>query len=430
MKLKFSWQDFLWPHDKPDNNSEALAVEQMFLSTNFVGLIWGMALTLVFTFQQQKVLQILSGLFLSSMIFSLFIRSWTKKTRTGVLFQSFAFYFYLVGVMTTTGGILSPALIWLPLIIYYVYPLLGKKWTVFWVGLWTATNIFFWIADSLGWLPANILSSEAQRIYTILSVIFMLPLGFWLYSLYQKYFEDLRQVSQKQRMESSHLLHVISHDIRSPLQIIQSYTHLLKDDKGEKKLAFIAPIDNSVLRISNLFGQVRDYENLMYSKEKIPLEPVDLKAVMEETLQTNQLHFPEKMIQVLIDFQEPTLVVLANQGALSSQILCNILSNAFKFSAPQSKIEVSARKHSNLVILKIRDYGIGIPESHMENIFEFSKKTSRPGTAGEKGSGFGLPIAKMFLDQMNVPAQLKSWDKSSPLNLQGTEFTLTFKAVE
>ena len=82
-----------------EKDREALAAEQMFITTQFVGTIWGAALTLTFLFQDLRVPQILSALFLATMILSLFIRSWTNKTRAAVQVQSFAFYFYLVGLM-------------------------------------------------------------------------------------------------------------------------------------------------------------------------------------------------------------------------------------------------------------------------------------------------------------------------------------------
>ncbi len=420
------------PHLEKDR--EAWACEQMFVGTNFVGTLWAACLTLAFLFQEQRVPQLLSTLFLLSMILSLFIRAWTKNIRFAVHCQGFAFYFYIVGLMSISGGILSPALIWLPLIIYYIYPLLGKKWSFFWVGLWTLTNIIFWKSGSTGWLPVNFLSIEAQRNFSVLSVVFMLPLGFWLYSIHRKTFDHFRETSQKQRMEISHLLHVISHDIRSPLQIIQSYTHLLKEDTGEKKLAFIAPIEKSVLRIAALLGQVRDYENLISAKEPIALESVDLRDVVEETIHSNQLHFSDKNILVTVGFEASTYNILSNRGALVEHILSNILNNAFKFTLPHGCIKISAKKEKETVILTIRDDGIGIPNNLLQNIFDFSRKTSRPGTAGEKGSGFGLPIAKLFLDQMNVPVELQSWTETgteaSPLNSQGTELKLTFKLAE
>lgn len=274
----------------------------------------------------------------------------------------------------------------------------------------------------LMWLPADTLPPEAVRAILFLLALPMLPLGIWLYSI--------QKSSQKQRMESSHLLHVISHDIRSPLQLIQSYTYLLKEEKGEKKLAYLATIDKSVQRISDLLGQVRDYENLINSKKQISLEPIDLRAVVEETLETKHMHFADKGIQVSVDFEAPTFSVLAHRGTLSEQILCNILGNAFKFTAPQGQIKISAKKESEAVILTIRDNGIGIPKDLMENIFEFSDKKSRSGTLGEKGSGFGLPIAKLFLEQLDVPVELNSWTENSPSHTQGTEFKLTFQLIK
>ena len=71
-----------------------------------------------------------------------------------------------------------------------------------------------------------------------------------------------------------------------------------------------------------------------------------------------------------------------------------------------------------------------MPKELTTNAFEFSKKPSRPGTAGEKGSGLGLPIAKMFSDKMGILFDLKSWNEEEPTEKPGTQITLTFDAIK
>ena len=428
MKQKFLWSSFFKTQSGTD--TEIKTAHQMFLGTLFVGTLWSSLLTLTFLFQEHKIPQALSGLFFVTMILSLLHFLWTKNYRIGAHLQSISFYFYMVGLMIVTGGIASPAMIWLPLIIYYIYQLLGKKWALFWVTLWTLTNLIFWKANFMGLLPASSFTNDDGQLYSALSLIFMLPLGFWLYSIHRKAFDHLREINHKQRLESSHLLHVISHDLRSPLQIIQSYAQLLQEDSGEKKKEFLNNISKSVQRMADLINQVRDYEQLIFSQKSIPLEPVDLIKVIEENIATKQLHFSSKAIRVTLDFKEPSYTVLANRGALWEHVLCNIIANSFKFTHAKGLIEISAYQEKDKVILKIRDYGVGMPKELTTNAFEFSKKPSRPGTAGEKGSGLGLPIAKMFSDKMGILFDLKSWNEEEPTEKPGTQITLTFDAIK
>ncbi len=419
--------NFFWPQRHSENDPEKIAATHMFVSTSFIGMAGSFGLTLCFLFQGYQLLSILTFLFFISILFSILVRRWTENYKIAIHLQVTALYFYLVSLMYFSGGIISPAVMWLPLIIYYVYPLNGKNWTLFWVVVWSVTNLVFFIFGKMGWIQPTLMTASDQLIYTSFSVIFMLPLGLWLYSIYRNSLSLLKESNQKYRFESSHLLQVITHDLRAPLQIIQSYAQLLRDDTGPRKKDFISNIEKAVQRMTTLLNQVREYENLKNIKKPLPLEPVDLKEVIEENLDHLKEQFAQKMIEVKLDFKEPEYLVLAERGALSEHVLCNLIRNAFKFSHPQSVIEISAQKNMNHIVLSIRDHGIGMSEELISQVFEFSKVSSRSGTAGEKGSGFGLPIAKMFLDKMGTGLDLKSYPEESSPKDRGTHFTLTFK---
>ena len=86
-----------------------------------------------------------------------------------------------------------------------------------------------------------------------------------------------------------------------------------------------------------------------------------------------------------------------------------------------SYIDISVSRQSSYLQVIIKDFGIGIPKEIMPHLFDFSSSTSRSGTAGETGTGFGLPLAKMFIDKFDGEITVKSDGYS------GTTFILKFK---
>ncbi len=85
------------------------------------------------------------------------------------------------------------------------------------------------------------------------------------------------------------------------------------------------------------------------------------------------------------------------------------MSNAIKFSEKNSLITiklVKTKKHS--IRVTIKDSGIGIPKAHMDNIFKLEKHSSRSGTLGEAGTGFGIPIAKTFVEKFGGKISVES----------------------
>ena len=73
------------------------------------------------------------------------------------------------------------------------------------------------------------------------------------------------------------------------------------------------------------------------------------------------------------------------------------------------------------------DDGIGIPDSILTKLFDDEAKTSRPGTGGEPGTGFGMPIVKSYMDIYEGNIEVLSKVKDNGQNDSGTTFNLLFK---
>ena len=79
------------------------------------------------------------------------------------------------------------------------------------------------------------------------------------------------------------------------------------------------------------------------------------------------------------------------------------------------------------IILTMTDDGIGIPESILTKLFDDEAKTSRPGTEGEPGTGFGMPIVKSYMDLYEGRIEVLSKVKDETTEDSGTTFNLYFK---
>jgi two-component system sensor histidine kinase VicK len=91
-----------------------------------------------------------------------------------------------------------------------------------------------------------------------------------------------------------------------------------------------------------------------------------------------------------------------------ARVLDNLLSNAVKFTHPGGQITLSLQQEANKVILKVRDNGVGIPQSLQGSVFEKFTKANRSGTEGETTTGLGLFIAKQIVEWHNGKIWLES----------------------
>jgi signal transduction histidine kinase len=93
------------------------------------------------------------------------------------------------------------------------------------------------------------------------------------------------------------------------------------------------------------------------------------------------------------------LFVLVHQQSFIQSVLPNLLSNSFKFSLKDSKVEISAKEENGSVILEIRDIGIGMSKDILDGVFSLTEGHKyKRGTEGEIGMGYGLSLVKKFID--------------------------------
>jgi signal transduction histidine kinase len=124
----------------------------------------------------------------------------------------------------------------------------------------------------------------------------------------------------------------------------------------------------------------------------------------------------KKNLKIEYDFQRYRgLNFLVEPVSFKNQVLGNAISNAIKFSMPSSKITIRTYPFNHQYhALEIVDSGIGIPPSLMSSLFDMSKKTSRPGTTGESGTGYGMHIMKSFVEMYQGKISVESLDDSHP----------------
>jgi signal transduction histidine kinase len=103
------------------------------------------------------------------------------------------------------------------------------------------------------------------------------------------------------------------------------------------------------------------------------------------------------------------------------------MTNAIKFSLPGKSVEIDLKATDDKVAITVIDSGIGIPATLIGKLFDAEAKTSRKGTSGENGTGFGLPIVKAYVERYRGSISVTSRPVDlDPIN-HGTTFTLELK---
>ncbi len=238
--------------------------------------------------------------------------------------------------------------------------------------------------------------------------------------------------------EKKQLINILCHDVANPLSCISGWAELLSMDSKLKLDGKVANRVNRILQASNQAADVithaREMERLSGHEKELFFEPIKVTDIVTSTLAVFKKQLLEKNIvfRCIPELPGLKISILAERISFSANVFNNIFSNAIKFSSPGSVITlfVDEKTGSDMVRLILEDEGIGIPQAHIQNIFNAGRTNSRAGTNGEKGSGFGLPLAKKYMEAYNGSISIKSRSKEEFPGRSGTTITLELKKAQ
>ncbi len=236
----------------------------------------------------------------------------------------------------------------------------------------------------------------------------------------QEYINKLQHLN----LMKDKFLSVCSHDLRSPLSSILSFSEFLLDDdlkEGEVKefAGYINSAGKTLMSFINDLLDLRKIEN----ETEIVMESVNLNDVIYESRMGMAGMAKEKKINITFDSNDEIRDIDGDHLALT-RVFNNILSNSIKFTPKGGMINIFTNydKRKNIII-KILDNGIGIDKNKIDNVFDIFTKESKKGTDGEVGTGLGLSIVKTTVEKHGGEIHVVSDGKD-----KGTCFTLKFKA--
>ncbi|MBF0286473.1 MAG: hybrid sensor histidine kinase/response regulator [SAR324 cluster bacterium] len=236
-----------------------------------------------------------------------------------------------------------------------------------------------------------------------------------------------KEILQEKNIQQKELLHILCHDLANPISVIKTYLNFAEIEPEllrEKKDTMVLAVDNAL----EIIEFVRKMRTLEEKKIGFSLEAIPLKTTIQQSIAVLQEKFSEKNITLIINVDDH-LSILGEKISFTNSVLNNVLTNAIKFSFPNGQIIIDAQKLDNFITITVKDFGIGMSEQLVHDVFDISKETNRKGTQGETGTGFGIPLITKFITAYGGKIDLVSKEKSDDSDTHGTEVKLTLKAA-
>ena len=239
---------------------------------------------------------------------------------------------------------------------------------------------------------------------------------------------EKKLMKAKQRVET--LIGILTHDIANSLMSCMLLLDVAdrKVSKGQVEAADVskafAKLRTFVANMNDLTHKVVKMRSVQLDIDELDVETVQVSRVVRKIDDLFAARLKEKSIalRVKADIDLEELRIQCDEVVLVNQVLGNILSNAIKFSFPNNCIDFTINiDNDDMVQFVLRDYGIGIPDALIPKLFKAEEKTSRKGTGGEKGTGFGLPLCAHFVAKMHGVIKVRSWTEEGSVPT-GTAF--------
>ena len=217
--------------------------------------------------------------------------------------------------------------------------------------------------------------------------------------------EQLRAANERLRgldAQKDEFLGQLSHELRTPMTSIRSFSEILMDDAGvsdAQRRRFVSIINDESRRLTRLLDELLDIGRLEGGTIDLRLEAIEIADALGKTLDAAAGMTRDAGVAVAAEPGRAGLRVRANPDRLR-QVLINLLSNAVKYNAgPEPEIRLSVSEHGPLVGIDVVDNGGGVTRAEAAMIFEKFARGDRAGRS--HGAGLGLPISRAIMRAMD-----------------------------
>ncbi len=204
------------------------------------------------------------------------------------------------------------------------------------------------------------------------------------------------EASRESERLRSLILDSITHELRTPLTSIKGAASTLlstEDVSPEDRRELLTILDEEADRLNRLVGQAVELAQIEAQEVHMNFAPVALVDLVEQAQQSCAWVTSTHEVKVSL----PSLPRVSADAEMVGKVLCNLLENAAKYSAPESPIFISAEQKNGFVLTSVADRGIGIDPAEQSLIFDRLYR-SRTQNGSTSGTGMGLAISRAIVE--------------------------------
>ena len=217
-------------------------------------------------------------------------------------------------------------------------------------------------------------------------------------------FRDISLEQEVDRMKSE-FISLASHQLRTPLSAIKTYTHMLTDgymgDLNEAQNKSLSTIVGATNRMNELISTLLNITRIESGTIAISPKLVKLNELVEALMPELELMATAKSIDLKLQLRGKGSTAIKTDALIVKEIVTNLVSNAIKYTPDNGQVTITIRPHRNEVQVEVTDSGWGIPKFSQDQVFSKFFRAQNIVKRETTGTGLGLYLVKGLLDTLD-----------------------------
>lgn len=218
----------------------------------------------------------------------------------------------------------------------------------------------------------------------------------------------------------------LAHELRNPLAPISNLLAVMKGSETDAELvrSSLETIERQLAKMVRLVDDLLDVSRISRNSIELKLEPIELSSAFRDVLVVCSPMIEQHGHSFDLKLPDEPVYLNADPARIS-QILCNLINNACKFTPNKGSIHLKAERRNGDVEIKVRDSGVGIPRDQLDRIFDMFAQVGGPMKDARGGLGIGLALAKQLIEMHGGSITGYSEGEGT-----GTEFVVRLPAMQ
>ncbi len=223
--------------------------------------------------------------------------------------------------------------------------------------------------------------------------------------------EDLRRELETARNNSAAFISMVSHELRIPMTSIRGYADMMDQgvagELNENQAQFVRVILNNARRMETLVEDISDLTRIRTGRLHLKFEPVSLTDAIQQATEATQDQIAKRGHTLIVDVPDDLPTINADPKRLT-QVLINLISNAYKYTPDGGTITVRGFQKGDRVYVSVADTGIGMTQEEIAHLGESFWRADNPQVISQPGTGLGFAITKLLVGLMGGEIEVES----------------------